>query len=119
MATRPQRSSPGLSKSGATSKLYRSLRRLLALPPATLVLPGHHSQPIAFDRQALTTTLGELAKNIGALSQPEHVFVEWILARIPPTPPNYLEIVKLNETGGMPAGNPTDLEAGANRCAVS
>ena len=99
--------------------LYRSLQRLLVLPATTLVLPGHHSRPIAFDRQALTTTLGELVKNIGALSQPEHVFVEWILTRIPPTPPNYLAIVKLNETGGMPAGNPTDLEAGANRCAVS
>ena len=42
-----------------------------------------------------------------------------ILARIPPTPPNHAQIVALNEAGELPDGDPTDLEAGANRCAVS
>lgn len=28
-------------------------------------------------------------------------------------------IVGVNEAGELPAGDPTDLEAGANRCAVS
>ena len=49
----------------------------------------------------------------------EDAFVEAILARIPPTPPNHAQIVALNEAGAMPEGDPTDLEAGANRCAVS
>ena len=49
----------------------------------------------------------------------EEDFLESILARIPPTPPNHAQIVALNEAGEMPAGDPTDLEAGANRCAVS
>jgi hypothetical protein len=46
-------------------------------------------------------------------------FVTWILGRIPPTPPNHHQIVQLNEQGLWPEGDATDLEAGANRCAVS
>ena len=49
----------------------------------------------------------------------EEAFLDAILARIPPTPPNHAQIVALNEAGEMPDGDPTDLEAGANRCAVS
>jgi glyoxylase-like metal-dependent hydrolase (beta-lactamase superfamily II)/rhodanese-related sulfurtransferase len=112
----------GANKSGARERaalLYQSLRRLLGLSPITLVLPGHHSQPIAFDAQALAVTLGELTAKVPILAEPEAAFIDWILKRIPLTPPNYLEIVKLNEAGRMPAGNPADLEAGANRCAVS
>ena len=112
----------GADKSGARERaamLYQSLRRLLSLDPVTLVLPGHHSQPIAFDAHALSITLGELAAKVPILAEAETTFSDWILSRIPPTPPNYLEIVKLNEAGRMPAGNPSDLEAGANRCAVS
>jgi hypothetical protein len=44
-------------------------------------------------------------------------FVEAVLARIPPNPPNYSRIVELNERGEVP-GDPSELEAGANRCAV-
>jgi hypothetical protein len=53
------------------------------------------------------------------LGASEDAFVETILARIPPTPPNHRRIVELNEAGLLPVGDPTDLEAGANRCAVS
>jgi hypothetical protein len=42
-----------------------------------------------------------------------------VLAHLPPTPPNHSRIVALNETAGWPEGDVTDLEAGANRCAVS
>jgi hypothetical protein len=45
-------------------------------------------------------------------------FVNRILARIPPAPPNYLAISQYNERGEWPAGDPADLEAGANRCAA-
>lgn len=33
--------------------------------------------------------------------------------------PRSHRIVELNEAGEFPIGDPTDLEAGANRCAVS
>ena len=42
-----------------------------------------------------------------------------ILERIPPTPANYLSIVGKNIMGDFSDINPVDLEAGANRCAVS
>jgi len=53
------------------------------------------------------------------LGLPEEAFLSTILARIPPTPPNHAQIVALNEAGAFPVDDPTDLEAGANRCAVS
>ena len=99
--------------------LYRSLRRLLALPPETLVLPGHTGEPVAFDGRAVAATLDRVGERIGGLLGSEAAFVETILARIPPTPPNHARIVAANEAGEPPAGDPTELEAGANRCAVS
>jgi hypothetical protein len=41
-----------------------------------------------------------------------------ILARIPPTPPNHAQIIALNERGAPLPEDPTELEAGANRCAI-
>lgn len=98
--------------------LYRSLKRILGLPSDTLVLPGHTSEPISFDGEPISTTLGEARERIEAFSMSEEEFVERLLARIPPTPPNYERIVRLNEDGKLPSGDPTDLEAGANRCAA-
>jgi glyoxylase-like metal-dependent hydrolase (beta-lactamase superfamily II) len=99
--------------------LWASLRRLTALPPDTLVLPGHTSSPVAFDGEPLAATLGAVAAQVPMLGLDEPAFVETILGRIPPTPPNHAAIVAFNEAGAWPAGDPTDLEAGANRCAVS
>jgi glyoxylase-like metal-dependent hydrolase (beta-lactamase superfamily II) len=99
--------------------LYRSLERILDLPPATLVLPGHTSEPVAFDGKPLVGTLAEVREKVEALGASEDDFVETILGRIPPTPPNHHRIVELNEAGLFPDGEPTDLEAGANRCAVA
>jgi hypothetical protein len=49
----------------------------------------------------------------------EQTFVERVTSRLPATPPNFARIVELNEAGELPDGDLTDLEAGANRCAVS
>jgi glyoxylase-like metal-dependent hydrolase (beta-lactamase superfamily II) len=100
-------------------QLYRSLQRLLALSPQTLVLPGHTSQPVAFDGIVLTSTLAEVHEHVSLLHLPEAEFVESILSRLPPTPPNHDRIVALNQAGVLPAGDLAELEAGANRCAVS
>jgi glyoxylase-like metal-dependent hydrolase (beta-lactamase superfamily II) len=99
--------------------LYRSLERILDLPPDTLVLPGHTSEPVAFDGKPLVGMLAEVREKVEALGASEDAFVETILERIPPTPPNHHRIVELNEAGLFPEGDPTDLEAGANRCAVA
>jgi glyoxylase-like metal-dependent hydrolase (beta-lactamase superfamily II)/rhodanese-related sulfurtransferase len=99
--------------------LYRSLRRLLEFPADTLVFPGHASEPPAFDRKPIAERLGKISARIAAWLRGEEDFLTAILDRIPPTPPNYIRIVELNEAGTMPEGDPSELEAGANRCAVS
>lgn len=98
--------------------LHGSLRTLLVLDPALLVLPAHTSQPIAFDERLVTAPLAAVREAVALPESPE-AFADRILSRIPATPPNHHTIVGFNEAGELPAGDLTDLEAGANRCAVS
>jgi glyoxylase-like metal-dependent hydrolase (beta-lactamase superfamily II) len=101
------------------SDLYSSLQTLLALPSETMVLPGHTSTPVAFDGDPIAMTLAENVEQVGVIHATREVFLQQILARIPPTPPNYERIVRLNENGVLPEDDVTELEAGANRCAIS
>jgi len=98
--------------------LHASLQRLVALPPETVVLPAHTSEPVAFDGQPISATLRQVQERTSLLRVTEEMFVSQILARLPPTPPNHHRIVALNEAGTLP-DDPTELEAGANRCAVA
>ena len=100
-------------------QLRRSLQRLRALPSETLVLPGHASEPVAFDGVPLAAPLASVLASTPLLHVAEEEFVGLILARLPATPPNHERIIELNEAGRLPDGDPTDLEAGANRCAVA
>lgn len=99
--------------------LSRSLHTLLALPQASLVLPGHTSTPVAFTNEPIMTRLSAIHRHGGLLRTSHAAFVETILARIPPTPPNYERIIGFNEAGILPEQDPTELEAGANRCAIA
>jgi glyoxylase-like metal-dependent hydrolase (beta-lactamase superfamily II) len=99
--------------------LYGTLMRLLALPPETLVLPGHTDEPVPFDGEPLCATLGEVHDRVGLLHEGEDAFVEKLMANLSPTPQNHARIVELNKAGVLPEEDPTELEAGANRCAVS
>ena len=98
--------------------LHASLQRLVSLPPETVVLPAHTSEPVAFDGRPISATLGDVQKRTSLLRETEEAFVSQILTRLPPTPPNHHRIVALNEAGTLP-DDPTALEAGANRCAVA
>jgi glyoxylase-like metal-dependent hydrolase (beta-lactamase superfamily II) len=99
-------------------ELYRSLRRLLALGPEALVLPGHTSEPVAFDGQPICAPLSEVRENVPVLQEGEDVFIEKIAGHASPTPSNFERIVELNRAGVSSEGDPTELEAGANRCAA-
>ena len=99
--------------------LYHSLHKLLALPSETFVLPGHASQPIPFDGLPIGARLAEIDEQVGLLHATQTVFVESLVQRLPPTPPNYERITRLNESGLLPDHELTELEAGANRCAIS
>lgn len=99
--------------------LFRSLAWLRSLGPDTLVLPAHASEPIAFDGRAVAVRMGDVEAWLAEWLVSEEAFVNRVVSRLPPTPPNFTRIVELNERGGVPAGDPTDLEEGANRCAVA
>jgi glyoxylase-like metal-dependent hydrolase (beta-lactamase superfamily II)/rhodanese-related sulfurtransferase len=99
--------------------LYQSLKKLLALDESIIVLPAHTSQPVDFDNTPIQTTIGSIKQNVAMLKLSEEEFVNTILQRIPPTPANYLSIVEKNIKGDFSDINPVDLEAGANRCAIS
>lgn len=99
--------------------LYHSLHKLLALSSETLVLPGHASQPVPFDGAPMSARLAEIDEQVDPLHMRRTVFVETLVQRLPPTPPNYERITKLNEAGLFPDHDVTELEAGANRCAIS
>ncbi len=99
-------------------QLHESIGRLLELPAEALVLPSHVSVPIRFDKQLLAASVGEIRDAVSMTRLSRDAFVDAVLARIPPSPPNAFEIVELNERGAVPA-NANDLEAGANRCAIA
>jgi len=98
--------------------LHESIGRILDLPDKVLVLPGHVSDPISFDGRLLATTVKEIRNTVALTKLGPDAFVEAVLARIPPNPPNHSVIVGLNERGELPA-DLSELEAGANRCAVA
>jgi glyoxylase-like metal-dependent hydrolase (beta-lactamase superfamily II) len=98
--------------------LHHSLHHQLLLPAQTLVLPGHTNTPTPFDKIPLTATLGDLRKKVELLRLSESEFLDALVARIPPVPPNHERIIELNEAGEL-IENPIKLEAGANNCAVS
>ena len=98
--------------------LHTSMRRLLDLAADTLVLPGHVSEPIAFDHRLLATTVAGIRNNVELTRLTADAFVAAVLARIPTSPPNHSRILELNEQGELP-DDPSELETGANRCAVN
>jgi len=98
--------------------LFASLTRLRQLPSELVVLPAHASEPIAFDEHPVAARLGDVDAWLSEWLVSESAFVERVTSKLPPTPPNFTRIVELNEAGEFPTSDPTDLEAGANRCAV-
>ena len=101
------------------SLLFHSLQKLTVLDDNIIVLPGHTSKPVEFNHVPIQATLTSIKHNVSMLHLSENEFMQTILQRIPPTPANYLAIVEKNISGDYQGVNPADLEAGANRCAIS
>jgi glyoxylase-like metal-dependent hydrolase (beta-lactamase superfamily II)/rhodanese-related sulfurtransferase len=98
--------------------LYHSLTMLSTLPAASIVLPGHTSDLIPFDDTPIAGSLADVLARLDVLHLAEANFVSWLTGQSPSPPPNHAAIVSFNEAGILPEGDPADLEAGANRCAV-
>jgi glyoxylase-like metal-dependent hydrolase (beta-lactamase superfamily II)/rhodanese-related sulfurtransferase len=98
--------------------LFSSVTMLKHLGPEMLVLPAHTSEPTAFDGRPVAARMADVNAWLSGWLTSEEEFIERVISRLPETPPNFARIVELNEAGMLPAGDPTELEAGANRCAV-
>ena len=99
--------------------LYDSLMNLIHFPEATLIFPGHISKPVPFDGKPIAATITEVKAQVSALSLSKEYFTTTILSKIPATPPNYLKVVEMNLVADIDSINPEEVEAGANRCAIS
>ncbi len=100
-------------------QLFESLESIKRLAKETWILPAHTSQSVAFDKKIIGAALGELKETISLLKLTKESFIKQTIQRIPATPANYIQIAALNKAGNYDGFNPADLEAGANRCAVS
>ncbi len=102
--------------------LYDSLqKRLLVLPDELLVLPGHYGDDVIVrPDQPVGALLGDLRRDLEALSLDRSAFVEWAVSRSVERPKNYVRIVEAN-MGRVsdPVTALRELELGPNRCAVS
>jgi len=99
--------------------LYDSLKMITRLNENIVVLPAHTNTSVDFDHKPIAATIGEIKRSVQILKLSKSDFVKTILDKLPPAPPNYLAIVERNLSGNISDVNPVDLEAGANRCAVS
>src|SRR5688572_20316840 len=108
---------PEAARARAVS-LFVSLNLLRQLSAAIVALPAHASEPIAFDGRPVAARMDDVDAWLAGWLTSESAFVDRVTSNLPPTPPNFVRIVDLNEAGDFPTGDPTELEAGANRCAV-
>ncbi len=99
--------------------LFKSLQAIRGIGPDVVVLPAHTSEPVAFDGRPVMSHMSSIESWLGDWLASESSFVDRVVSRLPETPPNFGRIVELNERGELPDGDVTELEAGANRCAVS
>ena len=98
--------------------LFVSLQRLRALDAALMVLPAHAPAPVAFDGVLVGAQLGDVL-HAGPMPAGAAEFTERVLDRLPMAPANHAIIIACNEAGQLPGGDIAELEAGANRCALS
>ena len=101
------------------SHLYESLRKLMSLKAENRVLPAHTSGSLKIGDPVVVSTIGALKEGLELPALPKDEFIHEIISRIPPTPPNYHTISEINRSGNESSYRREDLEAGANRCAVS
>jgi glyoxylase-like metal-dependent hydrolase (beta-lactamase superfamily II) len=116
---RPDLHADATGARGRARALFRSLTLLRELGPNVLVLPAHANEPIAFDAHPIAARMREVEIWLSDWLISEEAFIDRVISRLPDTPPNFTRIVELNEPGEFPAGDPTALEAGANRCAIA
>jgi glyoxylase-like metal-dependent hydrolase (beta-lactamase superfamily II) len=103
---------------------YESLRRLLAMPDDTLILPGHYSRRSeAGVRGIFGRTLGALRtsnQDLAHAAEDEVAFADYIQASLPAWSPEYVEIKRINTGLRHPSDEQlAELETGKNQCGMA
>ena len=106
----------------AARQLYHSLQeRVLTLPEDTLIGGAHYSDAAEPGADGTyTAPIGQLVETMPALTMDEDVFVDLVLADMPPRPANYEEIIPTNlGQRSVDDEEAFELELGPNNCAAS
>ncbi len=103
-------------------KLYETLHhKIMSLPDNVLIFPAHIDKYIKAG-EMISANLGSLKKNAKLLKLQKNEFVEKIVSQTMATPPNYRQIISINE-GKVPIPKTSsdifELEFGPNRCNIS
>lgn len=103
-----------------TEDLYDTLhKKLLTLPPETIVLPAHHGEDVKPKNDAFYSTIKE-SKNLPLLDLSKDEFKTKVVSITQPRPMNYQKIIDINGgTQNLVHSEIPDLEIGPNRCAVN
>jgi glyoxylase-like metal-dependent hydrolase (beta-lactamase superfamily II)/rhodanese-related sulfurtransferase len=99
-------------------KLFHSLKWIFSLQESTLVLPAHASGAVPFDGKPVAARISAVSEKVNVTNMTESQFVEHVLSKIPPPPPNYITIAGLNKKGSYDREQLAELEAGGNHCAI-
>ena len=116
---RPDLHADGQGAHQRARMLFASLTMLRTLGPDVVILPAHASEPVAFDGNPISARMRDVSAWLSEWLSSEGAFIKRVISRLPETPPHFARIVELNEAGQVPVDDPTELEAGANRCAVA
>jgi glyoxylase-like metal-dependent hydrolase (beta-lactamase superfamily II) len=101
--------------------LYDTLHNILLLPKDTIILPGHFNHDLQMYELIATNIVGVKQDNI-LLRYSKEDFVKSIISIVMPTPPNYKQIISINnfERKLPTAINEIyELEIGPIRCSIS
>lgn len=103
---------------------YESLQKLMELPAATVLWPGHHSSLAEADVDGLfgrtVTQLRDTNAGVQQLQHGRDAFVQYILANLPKFPQQYIDIKRVNIGLLTPSEREAStLELGRNICALS
>ena len=99
--------------------LYDSLKYIKSLSENTLIFPAHVSKSIEIGQPIVVDKLHSLYKTIPSLNFLKNDFIKYISSKTPKTPPNYLTIAKIYRSQEIGNHKISELEAGANRCAIN
>jgi glyoxylase-like metal-dependent hydrolase (beta-lactamase superfamily II)/rhodanese-related sulfurtransferase len=101
--------------------LYDTLHnKIMSLPKDTLILPGHFDYDLKIG-ELVTSTIEDIKKNNILLNYQKQDFIRNIASKATPTPPNYKEIISINNSDReLPTLSEIyELEIGPNRCSLS